>query len=130
MSTHPEPLLLPSHATDSDIRELIAKRFGTGATIIGVTAPFQHHAGIHQGGLSVPGMTNCGTASHGRLHLITQVLAATDSPDAERVVRLLRGAGIAPCRMCRRCWPNAALPEHDRVRCFSVAARRIAENRQ
>ncbi|MFK0244565.1 hypothetical protein ACIQUM_07690 [Amycolatopsis azurea] len=120
--------MLPGDATGTEIRALIAERFGTGATIIGVTAPFRHHPGIHQGDLSVPGMTHCGTASHGTLHPITQVLAATDSPDAERVVRLLREAGIEPCRMCRRCWRNTALPEHDRVRCFSVAARRITES--
>jgi hypothetical protein len=120
MPSHPEPLTLPEYSADATVRSLVADRFGPGSTMIGVTAPAGHHPGIHRAELSAPGMTSCGMVSHGTPRPITQVLAVTDNSDAEKVIALLRTAGVALCRMCRRCWTGARIPSHDRRRCFLI----------
>src|SRR5207248_364995 len=121
MSKHPEPLALPADATDAAVRRLVTARFSPGTTLIGVTAPTTRHPGIHCADHATPRIPHCGQVSHSIPQPIRQILAATDSPDAQRIVELLRAAGIDPCRMCRRCWPNGPQPRHDRIRCFSIA---------
>ncbi|HET6285749.1 MAG TPA: hypothetical protein VFG15_03225 [Amycolatopsis sp.] len=123
MTEHPKALTLPADETDDTVRDMVTARFGPGTTILGITG-LGHHPSIHRADHTTPRTTDCGmTNRHGEPLPITQVFAVTTSPSAEPVAALLGTAGYDACRMCRRCWHNDTLPQHDVKRCFSTRAR-------
>lgn len=116
MTTHPS-LTLADGADDAAVRAALIEHFGEsatgpGITILGITSPTMVHATIHRSGMDKPRLTACGTMSHGKPNVITQVVAVTDNNAAFAVINLLTQAGISPCRMCHRCWGRHLVPGH------------------